>query len=882
MDLYLIDGNSYVYRAFFAIRGLTDSSGRPTNAVFGFTNMLLKIMREREPGAVICAFDTPHPTARHELFEDYKAHRPDTPDDLISQMPLVKDMVRAFGIPLFEVPGYEADDVLATLAERGAKEGMNVYIVTSDKDMLQLVGGPVKVYDPMKDIEYDEAAVEERFSVPPSRVVEYMALVGDASDNIPGVKGVGEKTAKALLAQFKSLEDLMEHADTIEKPRLKKLISEGVENIKLSRQLAEIQKDVPLEDAEGALRPPAPDNEKLFGMFRDLGFTSLMKLIPGESAPAAKPAECRAVLDLDTLGSVLSAVKDAVAFDTEATGRDAMRDALVGFSLFTGEGTADYVPLSHRYIGAPEQVNPAQAMDALRPVMEDESVAKVGHNLKFDILMLRKEGVEVRGPLHDTMIASYLLTPQKAAHSLEAAALEHLGRKKTPFKEVAGKDTFDMVELDRATPYAAQDAELAWGLRDVLFPRLREEGLEEIYLTMEMPLISVLARMEAVGMKLDVEKFSDVSKELERGLDSIGQRIFFLAGEEFNINSPKQLAKVLFENMGLKPGKKKKTGYSTDQSVLEELAREHELPQEILNWRSLSKLKNTYADVLPRLINPATGRLHTSFNQTVTATGRLSSSDPNLQNIPIRGEWGPRIREAFVADEGSVIISADYSQIELRILAHLSEDETLVDAFLNDIDVHSRTASEIFDVPLEEVTSEQRRVAKTVNFGVIYGQTPFGLSASLGIPRWEAEQYITNYFVRHPGVQSYQTDVLARATREGYVQTMFGRKRPLPELQSKAHNMRQLGERMAVNTPIQGTAADIIKLAMIRLDRMLEKKGLATRMLLQVHDELVLEAPRGEAEQASALIREAMEEAAELRVPLKVDLGTGANWAEAH
>jgi DNA polymerase-1 len=880
MDIYLIDGNSYVYRAYYAIRGLTDSKGRPTNAVFGFTNMLMKIIRERRPDGLVVSFDTPHPTARHELYEAYKAGRPETPQDLLVQIPGIKDVVGAMRIRVFEMPGFEADDVLATLAEKAAMAGMNVYIVSNDKDMLQLVGGPVKVYDPMKDLVIDEGRVRERFGVPPARVTEFMALVGDPSDNIPGVRGVGEKTAKELLSEFSTLDELMAHPEKIKKERIRKLIEGGLDDIKLSRELARIKRDVPLEAASEDFRLREPDWGRLRELFREFEFTSLLKLLPVEEPPGVS---YEAVLDRERLVKLLLGMKGGFAVDTEATGRNPLLDRLVGFSICSEEGRAAYVPLMHDYEGAPAQMDKGEALDALKPLMEDRAVAKTGHNLKYDILILRGEGVETRGVLYDTMVASYLLNPLRPGHSLENVALEHLGARKTPFKEVAGKGGgFHGVELSRAVDYACRDAELALRLKDVLFSRLGPEGLERTYFEMEMPLIYVLADMEQAGMKLDAGRLGELGGELERELDALRQRIYFFAGGEFNLNSPKQLAAVLFERLGLRPGKKKKTGYSTDVSVLEELAREHELPRDLLTWRTLAKLKNTYVDVLPRLLNPRTGRLHTSFNQAVTATGRLSSSEPNLQNIPVRGEWGTRIREAFVAERGCVIISADYSQIELRILAHLSGDRGLGEAFRDGLDVHARTAAEIFGVKEGKVTPEMRRVAKTVNFGIIYGITPFGLSESLGISRQEAEAYINGYFARHPGVGAYIDRALREARESGFVRTLFGRKRPVPELSSGNRNTRLLGQRLAVNSPVQGSAADIIKMAMIRISSRLRGEVTGARMVLQVHDELVLEAPEGEGDRVSALLREEMQGAAGLSVPVVVDIGSGRNWAEAH
>ncbi|MEJ2191782.1 MAG: DNA polymerase I [Nitrospirota bacterium] len=871
MTLYLIDGNSYIYRAFYAIKGLTDPQGRPTNAAFGFTNMLMKIVREKRPDALVVSFDRPERTERHEMYAAYKVHRKETPDELVEQIPLIKELIRAFRIPVFEVAGYEADDVLATLAQWGAGRGMEVFIVTSDKDMLQLVGGPIKVYDPMKDRVLGEEYVTERYGVPPARIVEYMALVGDASDNIPGLKGVGDKTAKDLLGRFGSLGELMENPGRIEKERLRKTVTEGRETIELSRRLAEIRCDVPLEIREGDIALKEPDWQALLRIFRERGFTSLMQRIPESSAGRA----FEAVLTEERLREILEGVRDEFALRTLAP----EGEGLLGLSLSTPAGESVYVPLAHRYEGTPRQMDLALVLGLLAPLFEDERVSKAGHDMKKDILALRAEGGrELRGTLLDVMVASYLLNPLRAGHTLETLALEYLSKRK---KTLNGSAGLAALEVREAAQYMAEEAELARELEDVLFARISREGLDRAYYEMEMPLLTVLADMEEAGMRMDAGRLAELSKELVRELQSLKQRIYFLAGEEFNINSPRQLGRVLFERLGMKPGKRKKTGYSTEMSVLEELAREHELPREVLNWRTLAKLKNTYVDVLPRLVRKETGRLHTSFNQTVTATGRLSSTEPNLQNIPIRGAWGARIRECFAAEEGNILLSADYSQIELRLLAHLSGDAALGAAFHENRDIHARTASELFGVTPGEVTPEMRRVAKSVNFGVVYGISPFGLSESLGISREEAQRYITAYFASHPGVSAYISSVLEQAARDGYVATLMGRRRPIPELRSRNRSTRLLGERLAVNTPMQGSAADIIKLAMVRINRRLKDGRLRARMILQVHDELLFEAPEAEEPEVSRLVRKEMEGVVELSVPLKVEMGRGRNWAEA-
>ncbi|MDI6745300.1 MAG: DNA polymerase I [Thermodesulfovibrionales bacterium] len=880
MNLYLIDGNSYVYRAFYAIKGLTNSKGFPTNAIYGFTTTLLKIIREKKPDGVAIFFDTPELTERHRIFKEYKAQRPETPNELVRQLPHIREMITAFNISIFEMPGYEADDLIGTVAKEAGKKRSTVFIVTADKDMLQLVDENIKIYDPVKDRILDSEYVKEKFGVEPEKVPEFMALTGDAADNIPGIKGIGEKTAKELFTAFKGLEELLSHPEMIKKEKLRSLISENADVARLSKKLATIDIDVPVDFDMREFRLKEPDWHKLLSLFSEFEFASLKKLVPSIAAAGKKNYE--AVLSIDKLKEIVSSIKNEFAFDVEATGKNPMTDSVVGFSISIGKETGYYIPLRHSYLGAPKQIGMEEALDIITPVFENPDIAKIGHNLKYDTMMLRQEGVTVKGRLYDTMLASYLVNPNKPNHSLEDVAFEHLSRRKKTFQEVLNKkNSFADVFIEEATRYSAEDALLSFELKDILFEKIRERALEGVYFDIEAPLIHVLSDMEEAGVKIDADKLNDISKELARELDSIQRRVYFLSGEEFNINSPKQLAKVLFHSLGLKPGKKTKTGFSTDVSVLEELAMSHELPREILNWRSLSKLKATYVDALPALINPKTGRVHTSFNQTATATGRLSSSDPNLQNIPIKGEWGRRIRETFIADKDNILLSADYSQVELRILAHLSKDEVLIEAFSKGIDVHAKTASEIFGVTVNKVTGEMRRTAKTVNFGVIYGMSAFGLSVALSIPQDEAKKYIERYFERHPGVKKYIEGAMAEARQKGCTVTLAGRRRPIPEMRSQNSNARAQAERLAVNSPIQGSAADIIKIAMINIREKLKGEHLTAKMILQVHDELLFEAPESELNLVGDMIKREMEGAVKLMVPLKVDIGHGRNWAEA-
>ncbi len=879
MNLYLIDGNSYVYRAFYAIKGLTNSKGFPTNAIYGFTNMLLKILREKRPDGIVVSFDSPVPTERHRIFEAYKAQRPETPGDLVLQLPHIRKMINAFNIKIFEVPGFEADDLLSTIAVKAEEKGADVFIVTSDKDMLQIVDERIKIYDPVKDRVLDAAYVTEKFGVGPERVAEFMALTGDAVDNIPGIKGIGEKTAKELLVDVADLDELLTHPEKIKKEKLRSLVIENAEMVRLSKRLATIDISVPIDVDIAEFGMKEPNWAALLSLFREFEFGSLLKMIP--SAKSERHFET--VLTMERLRDILQSLHGPFAFDLEATGRNALRDKIIGLSVSYEKSKAYYIPFGHSYKNAPRQLDKGDVLKLFSDVFGNDNVPKIGHNLKYDIELIRREGIDVRGELHDTMLASYLINPNKTDHSLGDVSFEYLSYRKKTFQEVVGKKTsFAEVPLEDAALYAAEDAALSFELKELLFERLKEEGLDKLYFDIEMPLISVLIEMEEEGFKVDVDKLDNMSRELSREIDSIQKRIYFLAGEEFNINSPKQLSRILFHTLGLKPGKRTKTGYSTELSVLEELAETHDLPGEILNYRSLSKLKSTYTDVLPGLISPKTGRIHTSFNQTATATGRLSSSDPNLQNIPIRGEWGRRIRQTFIAEPGNLILSADYSQIELRILAHLSGDKGLIDAFLSDVDIHTRTASEIFGVASDKVTSEMRRVAKTVNFGIIYGISPYGLSEALSISRDDAKTYIDGYFARHEGVKSYIEKTLEDAADKGYVVTMFGRKRSVPELKSRNATTRALGERLAVNSPIQGAAADIIKIAMTNISNSLRSTKAGGKMILQVHDELVFELPEDGIDMLKGTVKREMEGAASLSVPLKVEIGYGRNWAEAH
>ena len=884
-DLYIIDGNSYIYRAFYAIRNLSTSSGLPTNAVFGFANMLLKVIKEKSPDMVAIAFDPKGPTRRHTEFQDYKAHRPPMPRDLVPQIPYIHKLVEAFRIPVFIQEGQEADDMIATLARKAESAGVGVTIVTGDKDLLQLVGPNIKVYDTLKEKVYRPEDVEERFGVPPERMVEIMGLMGDASDNIPGVPGIGEKTARTLIQEHGTIETLLAHAHEITRPKLRQSLMENAHLARLSRELARLHDDVPIRVDYDALKAKEPDNPALLALLRTLEFPSLLKYVTQEPEKEKHYVTVLEEAQLQNLIRALSTTEE-FCFDTETTSRDAMLAGLVGVSFSLKPHEAFYLPLGHAYLNAPEQIDLEHALAALKPVFANPAIRKIGQNMKYDLLVLGHYGIEVKGIYFDTMIASYLLNPGRPSHSLDALALEFLNYKTTTYSDVTGSGKkqigFHEVDIKTATDYSGEDADITLRLKQLLAPGLKEQSLEKLFRDIEMPLMEVLVDMERTGVKINAGFLAALSKRLEKETAKIIKTIYELAGAEFNINSTKQLADILFVKLQLMPTKRTKTGFSTNVDVLEELAHLHPLPAEILKYRTLAKLKSTYIDALPAMINPKTGRLHTSFNQTVTATGRLSSSDPNLQNIPIRTGVGREIRQAFIAEGGASLLSADYSQIELRVLAHMSADPGLIQTFIEDQDVHTRTASEIFGLPPDEITPEMRRKAKAVNFGIVYGISAFGLAQDIGVSNSEAKRYIDSYFSRYPKVREFIDSTVRDARINGYVTTLFGRRRFIPELSSSVVAVRNFGERTAVNTPIQGSAADLIKLAMIQIQRRLYREQLRSKMILQVHDELVFEVPDDEIELMKKLVQDEMEGVVTLAVPVRADLGRGQNWDEAH
>jgi len=884
--LYLLDASSYIHRAFHAIKSLSTSTGIPTNAVFGFLQMLLKVLKEAKPQYAAVVYDAKGPTFRHKLYPAYKANRPPLDPALKTQFPLVRQVVTALELPAVEVEGYEADDLMATLASQAVEQGYDVVLVSGDKDLFQLVSDKVSMWDTMKESHLGPAQVREKLGIEPAQAVDYQALTGDSTDNVPGVPGVGPKTAATLLRQYCGLDELLDAAAGLKKGKVRDNLLNFREQALLSRELVRLASDAPVSFDPEAFTVRKPDPRVLTPVLAKLEFNRLLTAFAAPS-PAAE-ADYLCLTDAGELKEFLEQAKEKgrLSVDTETTSIDPMRAELVGFSLSFEKGRAVYIPVGHHLPPGERQADRGQALKTLAPYLAAEKPPKIGQNIKYDLIVLKRAGLEVRNVAFDTMVASYLLAPGKASHGLAAIAAEFLGRSVISYEEATGgkNKSFAETELARATSYAAEDADVALQAYEVLAPKLTDAGLDELFRDLEMPLVPLLAKMEMTGVGLDTQGLLDLSKEMEARLSEIEARCYLLAGHEFNLNSPQQLGSVLFEELGLSQGKKtkKKTGYSTDMSVLTQLALEHPLPAEILEYRTLSKLKSTYVDTLPQLVNPETNRVHTSFNQAVTATGRLSSSDPNLQNIPVRTDLGERIRRCFVPQKGRLMVSADYSQIELRVLAHLSGDPLLMDDMKKGLDVHTQTASRLFEVDPEDVTTEQRRRAKTVNFGVLYGMSAFRLAREQGISRTEAQEIIKRYLGRYLGVAAFQQENLTQARERGHVTTLLGRRRFLPAINSSDRISREAAERMALNTPLQGSAADIIKLAMLKVDAMMAAEFPAALMILQVHDELLFEVDQAKVKEFSRRVKEVMEGVMKLKVPLTVDVGWGANWAEAH
>ena len=886
--IYLIDGTAYIHRAYHAIRGLTNSKGLPTNATFGFTRMLLKLIEDRSPQYAGMFFDAKGPTFRHEMFAEYKANRPPMPDDMAVQIPYIKEVTAALKFPVIEMERFEADDLIGTYARIAEENGYAVVMVTGDKDFMQLVTDQTIIWDPMKDTTIDAAFIKNSYGLQPHQMVDVMGLSGDTSDNVPGVPGIGWKTALALIQDNQSMEKLYEAVDSITKKKQRENLIDYREQAFLSRDLVTIDTRVPVSGDLSAFKIKPPDGGVLAKLFKTLEFRQLQQATSGKADLSEK--DYRAILQMGDLDDLVARLESARLFslDTETTSQNPMKARLVGLSFALQHDEAFYIPCAHDYIGVPRQLPLSEVLSRLRPVLENPDIKKVGQNIKYDWIVLSRNGVNLAGVVFDTMIASYLLNPSKRAHSLDQIALDFLGHKTISFQDVAGKGknalSFNQVLLEKAVPYACEDADITLMARDKLMPRLEEIGLNQLMADVEMPLVPVLMRMEMRGTCVDIDRLHELSKTFEHQLEVLEASIYGLAGEEFNINSSQQLGNILFNKLKLPILKKtkKKTGYSTDVDVLTRLAEEHEIPALVLKHRTLAKLKSTYADALMDLVNPETGRIHTSYNQTVTATGRLSSSDPNLQNIPIRSDEGMEIRRAFVPRKGWKLVSADYSQVELRILAHYSGDPILIEAFLENEDIHTRTASEVFQIPPASITPELRRQAKAINFGIIYGMSAFGLSQQLGISQKMAQTYIDNYFARYKGVKRFIDQTLEEASRTKSAGTFLGRIRLLPDMDSSNRIVRQAAERTAVNMPIQGSAADLIKLAMIRVDTAIRDRKLESAMLLSVHDELVFEVPPHELDTMTRLVKDIMENVWELKVPLAVNIAVGDNWAEAH
>ncbi|MET0013607.1 MAG: DNA polymerase I [Sedimenticola sp.] len=893
----LVDGSSYLFRAYHALPPLTNSRGEATGAVVGVVNMLRKLIDEYGPEHMAVVFDAPGGSFRNEMYDQYKANRPPMPDDLREQIEPLHDIVRAMGLPLLMESGVEADDVIGTLASQASVKGMDTLISTGDKDLAQLVDGHVTLINTMNNALMDHDGVVAKFGVRPDQIIDYLALVGDSSDNIPGVPKCGPKTAAKWLGEYDNLDNLVEHADQI-KGKVGEYLRENLEQLALSRELTRIRCDLELSQGPAELKPAAPDVEALRSLYGRLEARRLLEALGGESPETAQPepavVETRyeTLLERDAFDAWLERLKAAelFAFDTETTSLDYMQAELVGVSFSVEPGEGAYVPVAHIYPGAPQQLDRDEVLQALKPLLEDPSRPKVGQNLKYDMSVLARYGIEMQGVAFDTMLESYVSNSTATRHDMDSLAQKYLGQQTIKYEDVAGKGakqvTFDQVPLEQAGPYAAEDADITLRLHQALWPGLEGEAtLKGLFESLEMPLVPVLSRLERTGVRIDSAMLQQQSMELAQRMHELEQQAYGIAGRQFNLGSPKQIGQIFFEELELPViSKTPKGAPSTAESVLQELAEQgYELPDVILQHRGLAKLKSTYTDKLPLMVDLRSGRVHTSYHQAVAATGRLSSSDPNLQNIPVRTEEGRRIRQAFIPEEGYRMVAADYSQIELRIMAHLSGDEGLLGAFSLGLDIHRATAAEVFGAASpDEVTSEQRRSAKAINFGLIYGMSAFGLAKQLGIERGAAQEYVNLYFERYPGVSDYMDRIRAEAHDKGYVETVFGRRLYLPEINARNKMRQAAAERTAINAPMQGTASDIIKRAMLAVDGWIREETPPVRMIMQVHDELVFEVREDQLEASCERIRRSMESAAELKVPLVVDVGVGSNWDEAH
>lgn len=884
--LYIVDGSNYAYRAFYAIKELSNSRGLPTNAIYGFTRMLTRLCRDRKPEYIAVAFDVKGPTFRNDTYDQYKATRKPMPDALIVQVPFIKDIVRGFSIPIMEKEGLEADDIIGTLARTYAQRGFKIAIVSGDKDLMQLVSEDIVMIDTMKDKTYDIEGVRQRFGVDPDKVPEILGLMGDASDNIPGVPGVGEKTALKLIEEFGTVEEVLKNADKIKNKRLRENLTGYAGQARMSRELAIIKTDALIEFDLESSRLTEPNTDVLVELFKELEFYSLIKELTTEKEDREK--RYNLIMKKDEFEALLKRLHEIkeFSFNLELSSDVPMLAEIVEISICPATGEAYMIPISHTYNGVPDQLEKEYVLKGMAPFFCNGEIKKHGHDIKSSMIVLSRNGIDIKGTGCDTMVASYILNPTKHSHDLTDIARDHIDGEITSKKELIGTGSkairFETLSPNMTRDYSCRRADAIFELSSVLISKIKKAGQWDLFYNVEIPLVEILASMEKRGVLIDVELLNKMSLQLEELMSLSAEKIYRLAGERFNIGSPKQLQAILFDKLGLPKGKKTKSGHSTDVDVLTYLAQTHELPAEILTYRSISKLKSTYVDVLPALVNPETGRIHTSYNQTATATGRLSSSNPNLQNIPVRTVEGKRIRQAFIAPDGCELISADYSQIELRVLAHLSGDDVLVSAFRSGEDIHARTASDLLGIFPEMVNADMRRQAKVINFGIIYGMSPFRLSKELGISQKQAGTYIDAYFRRFRGVKEYLDRTLKKAQRDGFVTTLLNRRRYLPEINSSSVSLRRFAERTAINTPIQGTAADLIKVAMRNIAQRLKEGRFATSMIMQVHDELIFETPQDEKDECMDIIRREMEGVIKLDVPLRVEISSGRNWDEAH
>lgn len=885
--LYLVDGNGYIYRAFFALPKLTNSKGLPSNAIYGFTNMIRKLIQEEKPDYIAVVFDAKEKTFRHHSYDAYKIDRPQMPEDLQQQIPYIRRICEVMGLPILENPGYEADDVIATLMEHSEKEEVTGVIVSSDKDLLQLVREGVYMLDPMKDyFVYDERGVEEKWGVPPQQIIELLSIMGDSIDNIPGVKGIGPKGALELIQKFGTVENLLANLDQVEKKSHRERIQEFQKELILSKELVQLRKDVPVQKGIQELKAQKPDAESARALFLDLEFYSILNDYLSDSS--SRSVDYSIVDTPEALSQLITSIEKAgrLSLWIETDSGSALRGSMVGISISTEPKKASYIPLGHRGLSM-EQLEEKDVLTALKPVLENEQIKKIAYNLKQQALVLRNHDIRMKGMHQDPMVLSYVLNPTRHSHQFADLAKEYLQYQIRDSKNILGTGQKRIssrdAQIEALRDLSSEKADLAMDITERLSADLEKAGLSSVYYEMELPVLRALTEVEWNGVKVDTKTLLRLSQEMGKNLDRLVSEIYEIAGGEFNINSPKQLGEILFHKLKLPMVKKtrKTKDFSTSEEVLEELAKEYEFPQKIREYRQFSKLKSTYVDALPLMIYPKTGRIHTTYQQTVAATGRLSSTDPNLQNIPIRTPWGRLIRDAFVAEEGNWLISADYSQIELRVMAHLSKDQTLIDSFLRNEDIHSRTASEVFGVPMEKMTKEIRNQAKAINYGINYGQSPFGLAQLLGIEQRDAKDYIDRYFLKYPGVKAYLDQTLEFVKTNGYVTTMFGRRRYIPDIRSRDRNVFMAAQRAAVNTPLQGSAADIIKIAMVEVQKDIEERKMSVRMIMQVHDELVFEVSEEEKDTVAKMVKEKMENVCELVVPLTVDLSIGKNWREA-